>query len=63
MDILKSQKIDLFDTLVLPIPHYLSQIWGYIDPDDIEKVHLTFCRKLLSARSSSNIEALHCMAK
>ena len=40
MDILKSQKIDLFDTLVLPIPHYLSQIWGYIDPDDIEIITL-----------------------
>jgi len=59
MYILTSQKIDLFDTLVLPILHYSRQIWGYIDADDIEQVHLTFCRKILSVHNSTNIEALY----
>ena len=59
MDILTSQKIDLFDTLVLPILHYSSQLWGYIDADEIGKVHLKFCRNILSVRNSTHIEALY----
>jgi len=59
MDILTSQKINLFDTLVLPILHYSSQIWGCIDADDIETVHLRCCRKIVSVRNSTNIEALY----
>jgi len=38
MDSLTLQKIDLFDTLVLPILYYSRQLWGYIDADDIEKI-------------------------
>ena len=59
IDILTSQKTDLLDTLVLPILHYSSQIWEYIDADDIEKVHLKGCRKIVSVCNSTNIEALY----
>ena len=44
---------------MLPILHYSRQIWGYIDAYDIEKVHLKFCRKIVSVRNSTTIEALY----
>jgi len=36
----------LFDSLVLPILCYSSEIWGYDYSETIEKVHADFCKRV-----------------
>lgn len=43
----------MFDTLVLPILTYSSEIWGFENKSIIEKIHLQFCKKILGVRSST----------
>lgn len=38
---------NMFDSLVSPVLNYASEIWGFHLADDIEKVHIKFCRKIL----------------
>lgn len=53
------QKCKLFDTLVLPVLNYGSQVWGYVDGQDIERIHTKFCRKLLCVKNSTNLTSLY----
>ena len=49
-------KLKLFDSLVLPILMYGSEIWGFYKSNDIEKVHIRFLKQLLGVRKqTSNI--------
>jgi len=43
-------KLQLFDTLVLPILNYGSEIWGLNESMTLERVHLSFCKKLLGVK-------------
>ena len=43
----------LFDSLVTPIILYCSEIWGFECIFNIEKIHLQFCKRVLSVRSST----------
>ena len=45
-----SHILDLFDKLISPILNYGSEVWGYAKADNIERVHLQFCKKLLSVK-------------
>ena len=38
--------LDLLDKIVLPILLYGSQIWGTDWDDVIEKVHISFCKRI-----------------
>ena len=50
-------KLKLFDSLVLPILMYGSEIWGFYKSNDIEKVHIRFLKQLLGVRKqTSNID-------
>ena len=42
----------IFDTKILPILHYGSELWGYIEAPVIEKIHIKFCKFLVSSQSS-----------
>ena len=42
----------IFDTKILPILHYGSEIWGYHEGQAIENVHIKFCKFLLSSQKS-----------
>ena len=48
----KSQ-YDLFDKIVKPILLYGCEIWGFSNTDNIEKVHLKFCKLLLNLKKST----------
>ena len=37
-----SEKIKLFDTMIAPILNYGSEIWGFHNAPDIERVHIKF---------------------
>jgi len=43
-------KLQLFDQLVLPILNYGSEIWGLNESMTLERVHLSFCKKLLGVK-------------
>ena len=40
-----SHILDLFDKLISPILNYRSEVWGFAKADNIERVHLQFCKK------------------
>ena len=43
----------LLDTLILPILTYGSEIWGYENTKQLEKLHLEFCRNILGVRTTT----------
>ena len=43
-------KLHLFDTMVLPIALYGSEIWGHVNFEIIERLHLQFCKMLLKVK-------------
>ena len=45
-----SHILDLFDKLISPILNYGSEVWGFAIADNIERVNLQFCKKLLSVK-------------
>ena len=46
-------QLDLFDKIVLPILLYGCEIWGYGNNQDLEKIHLRFCKVLLNLKQST----------
>jgi hypothetical protein len=46
-------QLKLFDSLVTPILLYSSEIWGFECIFNIEKIHLQFCKRIISVRSST----------
>jgi hypothetical protein len=42
-----------FDSLLTPIILYCSEIWGFGCISNIEKIHLQFCKRVISVRSST----------
>ena len=42
---------ELFDSMILPILLYSSEIWGFNVANDVEKVHLQFCKSVLGVPS------------
>ena len=54
--LLVQDKMKLFDSIVLPILMYGSEIWGFYKSNDIEKVHMRFLKQILGVRKqTSNI--------
>jgi hypothetical protein len=49
-------KLSMFDTLVVPILLYGSEIWGVYNYKEIDKLHLRFCKYILGVRpQTSNV--------
>jgi len=40
----------LFDSFVGSILNYASEVWGFSKSDDIERIHLKFCKRLLQVK-------------
>ena len=53
------EKLKLFDSLVSSVLSYSSEIWGYHEGSDIERVHTRYCRSLLGVKRSTNLSALY----
>ena len=54
-----SEKLQLFDTLILPILMYGACIWGLHKADDIEKIHLKFLKHILCVRMQTPTAAIY----
>lgn len=46
-------KLKLFDTMILPIVTYGSEVWGFENVKIIEKLHVQFCKKIMRLRNST----------
>ena len=45
--------LKMFDATVLPIALYGSEIWGFSNLDEVERLHLKFCKIILKVRKST----------
>ena len=49
-------KLHVFDTCVSSILNYGCEVWGFHPAHDIKKVHMNFCKIILSVkRSATNV--------
>ena len=46
-------KLELFDKLITPILNYGCEVWGFIQGNSLERVHLQFCKQLLGVKKST----------
>ena len=51
--------MDLFDKMINPILCYGCEVWGLHDAKDIEKVHLKYCKNVLSVRFNTVTEMVY----
>ena len=59
IDLSISEKIKLFDSMILPILNYASEIWGFHPAPDIERVHLKFLKQILKVKSQTPSAAVY----
>ena len=45
--------LELFDKLISPILNYGAEIWGFCKANQIERVHMQFCKRLLGVKIST----------
>lgn len=53
-----TEKIRIFDSMVLPILIYSSEVLGFHKAPDIEKVHLKFLKQVLGVRQQTTTSAV-----
>ena len=46
-----SAALDLFDKLITPILCYGCEVWGFHSASDIERVHLSFCKRIMCVKT------------
>ena len=46
-------QLKLFHSIVEPILLYGSEVWGFETTREIERIHLQFCKRILSMRKST----------
>ena len=52
-EILPKMQIQLFNTMILPILLYCSEVWGLHNTDKIETFHLSFLKSILCVKKST----------
>lgn len=53
LELTPKHTLELFDKLVSPILDYSSEVWGFSQAKQIERVHLKFCKSLLGVKQST----------
>ena len=51
--------MDLFDKFVSPILHYGCEVWGFHSGNDIETIHLKFCKRKLEVKTSTQNDFIY----
>ena len=54
-----TEKLKLFDTMILPVLTYGSEVWGFHAAPDIERVHLKFIKRILGVRPQTTNAAVY----
>ncbi len=58
-DLTPKHVLELFDKLVLPILSYGSETWGFGQANQIERIHLQFCKRLLCVKISTQNDFIY----
>ncbi len=53
------QVLDLFDKLIVPILQYGSEVWGFTQAHNIERVQLSFCKNLLGVKQCTQNDFIY----
>jgi hypothetical protein len=53
------EQLRLFDSLVASVLSYGAEVWGHYVADDVEQVHLKFCRYILGVKKTTNTVAIY----
>ena len=48
-----TEKLRLFDAMVLPILNYGAEIWGFHSGPDVERVYLKFLKQTLGVKAQT----------
>ena len=59
IDLNVSDKIKLFDAMIMPILNYGSQVWGFHKGPDVERVHIKFLKQILGVRQQTSNLAVY----
>ena len=51
--------LDLFDKLITPILNYGSEDWGFHNAKAVETVHMSFSKKMLGIKQSTQNDFVH----
>jgi len=51
-------KLSLFDSQVVPIILYSSEVWGIFNIKEIDKLHSKFCKYVLGVRQATSSVAV-----
>ena len=51
--------LDLFDKLIIHILCYGCEMWGFHPAPDIERVHLSFLKRVLGVKKSSQNDFIY----
>jgi hypothetical protein len=54
-----SHSLELFDKLILPILHYGSEVWGFNEGINVERVHLQYCKRILGVRPQTQNDFIY----
>ena len=49
----KETKLDVFDTYVSRVLNYGYEVWGFHPGNDVEKVHMDFCKRILNVKKAT----------
>ena len=52
-------ELSMFDTYVKTVLHYGAEIWGFHKGQDVEKVHINFCKRILGVKKSTCNNAVY----
>ena len=52
-DLLPKHILDLFDKLIMPILMFSSEVWGFYKAPQVERTYLSFCKRLLNVKAST----------
>ena len=53
VNITTKHSLELFDKLVSPTLNYGAEVWGFFKANQIERVHMQFCKRLLGVNKST----------
>ena len=59
INITPRHKLELFDKLVTPILNYGSEVWGFSQAKQIERIHMLFCKQLLGVKTSTQNDFIY----
>ena len=58
-DVLPSISLQLFDSFVASTLNYSCAVWGFTKTKSIERVHLKFCKSILSVKQSTSTASVY----